>query len=260
MRGKAFRARWNIIARGAMLLHARKTKTSGKSHAREKESRVHREIIFTRSSRIPDADIPLTDDVRGSQLTRARGVFRSRRDLEVILHEGMSRDVSLTRSILSPRKERNEKNANDRKICRPLLCGTRRRFLAATFLSLSTRARFSQRGGKRGERRAPRTRTLVSLKSLDRERRRRLLHGFWHLRAHPPSRAATARARALSPLASPSPARTSDALKFNKVSARAALIRQVLNTTNIDTTSDPSSSSRVRIDLAMSASPLTEIK
>lgn len=44
------------------------------------------------------------------------------------------------------------------------------------------------------------------------------------------------RARARSPLASPSPTRTLGALKFNKVSTRAALTRRrVLNTTNIDT-------------------------
>jgi len=69
---------------------------------------------------------------------------------------------------------------------------------AATFPSpaFAQLARFSQRVGKRGESRAraraltrpPRIRTLVSLKSLDREKR--LLHGFWHLRAHPPRRAA----------------------------------------------------------------------
>jgi hypothetical protein len=40
----------------------------------------------------------------------------------------------------------------------------------------------------RARARPPRIRTLVSLKSLDREKR--LLHGFWHLRAHPPRRAA----------------------------------------------------------------------
>jgi len=105
---------------------------------------------------------------------------------------------------------------SDEKIFRLLLCGTRRRRFRCDFSFSRVRAAraifaASWKTRRVVRARPPRIRTLVSLKSLDREKR--LLHGFWHLRAHPPRRAAR-QPRALSFLLPPPLAM----FKLNKVS------------------------------------------